>query len=163
MNTQKLLILLTILLVAGGTLFFLPSDEKKIRNNMAAFADYCSSIKKEPPLETLKKAALSARLCSNPCWVQITSLNIDRAFNTKEFSDHILILKKALTNTRFNFHDTVIDFPADNRAEIMTTLRLAGKTKDSRFTDAYEMKILVEKRDGDWLFSSFTVVEFIEQ
>lgn len=163
MNSKNLLILLVILLVAGITFFSLPSDEKKIRHNLTSLADYCSSTREEPPIETLKKAALSAKLCSNPCWVQVESLHIASEFNKKEISDHILMMKKALSNTRFKFYDTVITFSDDNRAELMTTLRLEGKTKDSRFTDAYEMNVTVNKSEGDWLFSSFTVVEFIEQ
>ncbi|MBU1233509.1 MAG: hypothetical protein KKD01_07565 [Proteobacteria bacterium] len=163
MKNRNFLILLAILLVAGGTLFFLPNDEKKIRRNLASLADYCSSSREEGSIETLKKAALSAKLCSNPCRIQVKSFNINRDFNKKDISDHILMMKKMLANTRFDFHDTVIDFPDDDRAEIMTTLRLEGKTKDNRFTDAYEMNITVTKSEGDWFFSSFTVVEFIEQ
>ncbi len=163
MSNRNWLIFLAILLVAGGTLFFLPSDEKKIRRNLASLADYCSSPKKDAPIETLKKAALAARLCNNPCKVSIESFHIDRQFTTKDISDHILMMKKQLTNTRFNFHDTVIDLPDKERAEIITTLRLEGKTKDNRFTDAYEINITAKKLEGDWLFSSFTVVEFIEQ
>ncbi|MBL4904058.1 MAG: hypothetical protein JKY62_15615 [Desulfocapsa sp.] len=30
-------------------------------------------------------------------------------------------------------------------------------------SDAYELNIHVEKINGDWLFSSFTVIEFMEQ
>lgn len=163
MNNRNWLILLAILLVTGGILFFLPNDEKKIRRNLDSFADYCSSSKEDAPIEALKKAALAARLCSNPCKVQIVSFHIDREFTTKDISDHILMMKKQLTNTRFNFHDTSIDLPDKVRAEIITTLRLEGKTKDNRFTDAYEINITAKKVNGDWQFSSFTVVEFIEQ
>ena len=164
MTNKTLLILLAALLVAVGTIFFLlPSDEKKIRRNLASLADYCSSTREETAIEALKKGALAARLCSNPCRVQIESFHIAREFNKKEISDHILMMKKMLANTHFTFHDTVIDFPADKRAEIMTTLRLKGKTEDNRFTEAYEINITVEKKDGDWFFSSFTVVEFLEQ
>jgi hypothetical protein len=63
----------------------------------------------------------------------------------------------------FSFHDTVLDIVADNRAEATTTLRLNGKTVDGQFTDAYEIKITVEERDGNWLFSSFAVVEFMKK
>lgn len=163
MNSKHLLFLLVILLAAGATFFFLPSDEKQIRRNLTSLAQYCTSTHKEPPIESLKKAALSAKLCSNPCWIEVESFNIARDFSQKEISDHILLMKKRLIDTRFTFRDTVIEFADENRGEIMTTLHLEGKTKDNRFTDAYEINIMVEKSEGDWFFSSFTVVEFIEQ
>ncbi len=151
------------MLIAGGVILFLPGDEKKIRNNLASFAEYCSSVKEEPVIEALQKAARAAKLCTDPCKVQIESFNIDREFSQKEISDRILMMKKRLPNTSFSFHDTVVNIPGDNRAEVLTTLRLNGKTAEGKFTDAYEINITAEKKDGAWLFSSFTVVEFMEK
>jgi hypothetical protein len=51
----------------------------------------------------------------------------------------------------------------DGKADILSTVRLDGKTKDNRFTDAYELNIQAKKINGDWLFSSFIVVEFMEK
>jgi hypothetical protein len=51
----------------------------------------------------------------------------------------------------------------DNRAEVITTLRINGRIVDQQFTDAYEIEIVVDKKDGDWRFSSFTVVEFMKK
>ncbi len=150
-------------LAVGCALFFWPSDEKKIKANLAKLADYCSTLQEETVMVSLQKAALAAKLCTDPCAVQVESLKIDRNFNQKELIDHLLLLKKRLTNTAFNFHDTIIDLPGGNRVEVTTTLRISGKIADEQITDAYEIKISVAKKDGDWRFSSFTVVEFIKQ
>ncbi len=152
-----------LLLVVAGTIFFWPNDEKKIKGNLNSLAKYCSSIKEESVIGTLQKAALAAKLCTDPCTVQIESLKIDREFRQKELTDRFLMMKKRLPNTGFSFHDTVIEIAGDDRAEVITTLRLNGKTIDEQFTDAYELNILVEKKDGDWLFSSFSVVEFMKK
>ena len=163
MNRRTLLIVATILLMAGTVLFLLPSDEKKIRRNLDSLAESCSSSPKEPIVESLKKAALAAKLCTTSCKIESASFHIARDFTRKEISDHILVLKKKLPSTRFSFHDTLIEFPDDAKAEVITTLRLEGRTGDTGFTDAYELKITTEKRDGDWLFSAFTMVEFMEK
>jgi len=161
MNIKRILI---FLLLAAATLYFLlPSDEKEIRNNLASLAEYCSSSDKEAPIAALKNVMLAGKLCSYPCRVQVESFNIDQDFNKKEFTDHVLMLKKMTMNTRFSFHDTVINFPMDGKAELVSTLRLDGKTEDNRFTDAYELNIHAEKTNGNWFFSSFTVIEFMEQ
>ena len=68
-----------------------------------------------------------------------------------------------LPNTRFAFSDIQIRFPQKEEALLSTTLSLRGENRNQRFTDAYEFSILAEKIDGDWLFSSFTVVEFMER
>jgi hypothetical protein len=160
---NKIIILLAIFLVILGAIFFWPSDEKKIRVNLDSLAEYCSSTEKEAGLETLQKVALAAKLCTNPCTVQIESFKIDHQFSRKEITDRLLMMKKRLPNTVFSFHDTVLAIVADNRAEVTTTLRLNGETADEQFTDAYEFNIIVEKKDRSWLFSSFAVVEFMKK
>lgn len=162
MNT-KLLFLLLLLLTAAAVVLILPNDEKKISNNLTSLAEYTSSSPEESAITRLKKAAFAAKLCSNPCLVHIDSLTIDREFETKKLTDHILMMKKMLSDTHFSFHDTGISFPENDRAEIIATLRLKGKIDDTRFTDAYELSINAKKIKRDWLFSSFTLVEFMEQ
>jgi hypothetical protein len=157
------ILLIAILLIVGGVIFFLPGDEKKIRANLTSLAEYCSSEKEEPVFDTLQKAALAAKLCSDPCTVKFETFKIDREFSQKELTDRLLMMKKRLPNTSFSFHDTVIDIVDDHRAEVITTLRINGKIVDQQFTDAYELDITVDKKDGDWRFSSFTVVEFMKK
>ena len=163
MNNKIVFFALAIILLIGGVIFFLPSDEKKIRDNLESLAEYCSTVKSESILETLQKVTLAAKLCAVPCKVHIVSSQIDREFDQKDLTDRLLMMKKRLSNTTFSFKDTVVDVPVEERATVLTTLRLNGEAVDGRFTDAYEMNITVEKQDGDWLFSSFTVVEFMKK
>jgi hypothetical protein len=160
---NKNIIILLLLIAATATFLLLPGDEKQIRSNLDSLAEYCSSPSEETAIAAIKKVALAGKLCSNPCMVQFESFDINRDFSKKEFTDHILMMKKRLPETHFTFHDTTVSFPDNNRAELTTTLRLRGKINDDRFTDAYELSINTEKIDGDWLFSSFSVVEFMEQ
>ena len=161
---MKLLrIALPLLFVAIAVYLLLPGDERIIRKNLDSLAKYCSSPSTETAIPALKKVMLAGKLCTDPCRVQVESYNINHDFTKKEFTDHILMLKKMTLNTRFSFHDTVIEFPMDNKAEIASTVRLAGETKDNQFTDAYELNIQAEKSNGDWLFSSFAVIEFMEK
>ena len=160
---NKKILLLLILFTAATVYLLLPSDEKKIRSNLSSLAEYCSSSREEAALAVIKKVALAAKLCSDPCNVEIESLSIAHQFTRKELTDHILMMKKTMPNTLFTFHDTLIEFPEKNSASLATTLRLKGQMQDNRFTDAYEFNISAEKIDSKWLFSSFTVVEFVEQ
>jgi len=162
-NKKRIILLIAITLSTVVAILFLPSDERRIKENLNSLSTYCSSVAAEPVMETLQKAAQAARLCTDICKFSIESFNIDREFSTKEISDHIVMMKKRLTGTSFSFKDTVVNISEDGRADITTTLHLDGETVDGRFTDAYEIDILVEKNGGDWLFSSFTVVEFMEK
>jgi len=160
---NKILLIAILLVVCGAILFLWPSDEKKIRGKLASLAEYCSTEQDEPVIETMKKAALTAKLCTDPCKVRIEAMNIDREFSQKELTDRILMMKKRLPETEFNFHDIVIDNAGDDRTEVTTTLRIVGTIVDEQVTDAYEIDITAEKKDGEWLFSSFTVVEFMKK
>lgn len=154
---------LSLALLVAGIVFFLPSEEKKIRNNLESLAEYCSTTKNESVIETLQKITLAAKLCTTPCKVYIESSQIDRELNQKDITDRLLMMKKRLPDTRFSFEDTAVDLSGEDRATVLTTLRLNGKAVDGRFTDAYEMNITVERQAGDWLFSSFTVIEFMKK
>ena len=160
---KKLLFLLPTLLVAAAVFFLLPSDEKQIRHNLDLLAEYSSSTSGEAVIAELQKAAMAVKLCSDPCRVHIESFAITQDFNQKELRDNFIMMKKMLPDTTFTFHDTLVDLPGNGRAEIVTTLSLSGKIADDRFTDAYELDIIATKTEGDWYFSAFTVVEFMEQ
>lgn len=152
-----------VILIAAATVFFLlPDDEKKIRHNLDTLAEHFTTTDTDKSLATLQKVAQAGKMCSDPCAVQFLSFKINRDFDRKELTDHILMMKKMLSTTRFTFHDTSISFPEEHKAEISTTLRLTGKIASDQFTDAYEFDIGTEKIDDKWLFSSFTVVEFME-
>lgn len=161
MNTK--ILLAAFCLTVGCALFFWPSDEKKIKANLTKLAFFCSTQQEEAVMESLQKALQAVKLCADPCKVQVESLRIDRTFNQQELKDHILLLKKRLANTAFTFHDTTIDLPGGNRADVITTLRISGNIANDQMTDAYEIRILLVKADGAWHFSSFTAVEFLKK
>lgn len=162
MNIKIGVVLIAVLALVVAILLF-PNDEKEIRKNLDTLAEYCSSPKGEATLALVKKGALAARLCTDPCMVHMKSFHIDREFTKKEFTDHMLTMKRMLPETHFTFHDTTVSFPEENLAELSTTLKITGKVTSDRFTDAYELNIQTKKIDGDWLFSSFSVIEFMEQ
>lgn len=162
MNKKMLFLLLALLAGAAVVFFLLPSDEKKIRRNLSLLAEYSSSTSGEAAIEELKQAALAVKLCSDPCRVQTESHAISHDFNKKELRDNLIMMKKMLPDTVFSFHDTVVELFENGRAEIITTLSLARKIDDDRFTDSYELDIVATKTEGDWYFSAFTVVEVME-
>jgi len=160
---NKKLAILLILCIAATVYFLLPNDEKQIRNNLDSLAKYCSTAREEAALVGIKKVALAAKLCQDPCDIEIESRSIARSFTKKDLTDHLLMMKRTMPDTHFSFHDTVIEFPAENSASLTSTLSLTGQIEDEHYTDAYEFDINLKKIDGDWLFSSFSVIEFMEQ
>ena len=161
---KKLLFIVLILLTAGITFFLWPNDEKKIHHNLSLLADYCSSAPQEALLAGLTKATKAAALCKDPCHVHVESFHfMTGEFHKKELRQHIVRMKKMLPDISFTFHDTVVEFAENDQADIITTLTLTGKIEKDHFTDAYELRIKSEKIGGDWLFSSFIVVEFMEK
>jgi len=160
---RKILVIASLLLSGLLLFWLLPNDEKKIRKNLQQLAEFCSSKKGEGTIVTLSSVGKAAKLCSDPCAVEVESFDIKNAFVRKELSNHLLMMKRMLPDTIFTFSDTQVNFPREDKALVTTTISLRGKTKNQRFTDAYELDIVVQKTDGQWLFSAFTVVEFMER
>ena len=163
MNNKTLYILLAVLVIGCGAFFLLPSDEDKINDNLISLAENCSSALNESVIETMQKVSYATKLCAIPCKVQIESRNFNGEFSQKEMSDHILMLKKRLPNTTISFQDINISLINKTQANAIATLQINGSSVDGRFTDAYEVDISVNKYEGKWLFSSFTVVEFMKR
>ncbi len=114
-------------------------------------------------LDSLKKAAMAVKLCKIPFHVNFQSRRIDREFSRKELTDRILLVKKTAVGTRFSFEDIQVTIADKQQADITATLRVDGRSPDGASIDAYETHLGAEKIEGDWLFSSFTVVEFMEK
>lgn len=160
---NKIIALFLLFMLAGALYVLLPGDERKILNTLDSLADYCSTTGNDKALAALTKISKAGKLFTSPCKMEVESFDIDRELDRKEITDHILMMKKMLPETSFTFSDTDITFSGDNRAELRTTLKLNGKTRDQRFTDAYELRIITEKIEGTWLFSTVKVVEFLER
>lgn len=163
MNYKYKVLLIGILFAVGSAIYVWPTDEKKIKENLTSLAEYCSSVNEEQVIGTMQKSALAAKLCTDPCTVNMKSFKIDREFSQKDMTDRLLMMKKRLPDTIFSFHDTLITIGGDSRAEVVTTLRINGKIVDDQFTDAYEISATAEKIEGNWRFSSFKVVEFMKK
>lgn len=157
-------LILCCVVFAGALVFLLwPDDEKEIRHNLDLLAEYCSSTPDEATLAMLKKVRKIPQLCTNPCAVEVELFPVKKDFSHKDIMDHVVMMKKMLPNTTFTFNDVTVGFPQTDSAVISSTLLLYGETKNQRFTDAYEMDVSAVKVDGDWLFSSFSIVEFMEK
>jgi len=161
--SRKIFVIISLFLGAAVLIWLLPNDEKEIRNNLQQLAEFCSSSKNDTSLATISNVGKAAKLCTDLCIIDIESFDIKRKLIHKEISQHMLMMKRMLPDTHFAFKDIQIIFPQKDNAIITTTLFLHGTTKNERFTDAYEVDIMAIKADGDWLFSSFTVVEFMER
>lgn len=161
---KRIILFFAVVIVSAGIVhFFLPNDEKEIRGNLVSLAEYGSSPANEAMLDSLKKAALAVKLCKTPFSVTYKARGIEREFNEKELTDRILMVKKRGGGTRFVFEDIRIEINGKKSAAIIATLRLEGHLEDGAFTDAYETNLTAIKIEGDWFFSSFEMVEFLEK
>ena len=155
---------LLLIVVFGAAFFFLRfSDELQLKKNLVLMAEFCTTEVGEPVLTFAKKVSSATALCTDPCQVEIASLKIKKSYSLQELRDNILLMKKRLAGTGFSFDDPSIDLTDEAHAEITATLLLNGQNVNGRFTDAYEVLIGARKVEKKWLFSSFTVVEFMER
>lgn len=158
----KIIVVAAILAIICAIIFW-PSDKKKIMANLDALADYCSPVSGESVIETVKEVTLATKLFTDPFQVRIDSRKIDRQLSSKELSDRLLMLRKRLPNTTYSFDDKMVTLSGDTTATISTTLLLESESLDEQFTDAYELQANAVKVDGKWLFSSFTLIEFMQK
>jgi len=160
----KIRVLLAV--IAIGVVFailFWPTEENKIKKNLDSLAQYSSTENGESVIDVMQKVASASRLFKDPCAIRVEAYAIDHSLSRKEISDRMLMMKKRLPDTKFTFHDSMVNLTTGISADVTTTLRLEGEIDADEFTDAYEINAKAEKIEGEWRFSSFTVIEFMEK
>jgi len=71
-------------------------------------------------------------------------------------------VRSLFTRVEVSMHDVVIDRIVNKTTVVRGTLRLHGKATGEAVADAYKFQAEAAKIDGEWLFTSVTIVELLE-
>jgi hypothetical protein len=143
---------------------FLQTDEKKVRKQFALLAEWVS----KEPNESLVTASYNiqhiATLFANPCEFKADIISFTGNYTPDEISGFAGRSRFYLTSLSLKFYDLDITFLEEGMAQVTVTAKLTGQTKGGESIDAiHELKTVLTKTDGAWLFSHVEVVEVLQK
>ena|GEM_PF-720789 len=154
-----------IALIAGVIAYRLwwPSDEHAIRKQLALIEKAGSKKEGEQSMEGLVRATQLAALFGEPCRFVMEPVQHDGTYPRKLIQERILLVRSTFANVEVSLHDIAIERIENKTATVRGTLRLRGKSIGDQVADAQEFQTEMAKIDGQWLFTSVTLVEVLQQ
>lgn len=164
MNVKTIVIVVLLAVVAGVAAYrFWSSDERAIRRQLVLIEEAGSKDAAEQPMEGLLKAARLAGVFSDPCQLTVESGHHVGSYPRKQIQDRIVLVRAMYTRVEVSLHDIAIDLSGKNTAAVRGTIRLRGQGKGEPVADVQELRAEMAKSNGQWLFTSVTIVEVLER
>ena len=156
------------LLIAAGAILvfflFFQGDEAKIKKRFHALAELAEKNGNEHNLIAAKKAHQIEQMFSKTVRIQIPSYDIDRSFDNRDISSHVLYARARYQTISLEFHDFRFDFPEDETAVVSLTGVLNALTgSGERIREFHEMVSTLEKTDCEWLITGVSGVDVLEK
>ena len=164
MNVKTVVLALVLAVLAGVLVIrFWPSDERAIRKQLTLIEETGSKAAAEQPLESLLRAKQLAGLFHDPCELIVETVKYQGEYSRKEIMDRINLVRNTYRTVRVALHDVVIEIGKEGTAVVRCTIRLSGEGKGQPVADVQELRAELRKIEGDWLFTSLTLVEVLER
>ena len=162
MNKKAVCVAVAAALVAGVvTYLWWQGDERLIRKQLALIEEAGSKSEAEQPMEGLVKATRLAALFSDPSRLTVEAVQHDGSYPRKQIQERILLARSLFARVDVSLHDLTIELAKNKTAAVHGTLRLHGKSPGAPVADAQEFRGEMAKIDGQWLFTSVTLVEIL--
>lgn len=163
-NVKTLVFIILIVFLAGYlAIRFWPGDERAIRKQLALIEEAGSKGAAEQPIEALFKAKQMADLFADPCLLTVEAVQYAGSYPRKQIQDRVAMVRAFYTQVRVSLHDITIDIAETNTAVVRGTIRLRGEVKGEAIADVHELRAEMKKIDGNWLFTSVTIVEVLDR
>jgi hypothetical protein len=140
-----------------------PGDERDIRKQIGQLETLGSKEADEKPIESLVRARKLAALFHDPCTLQVESADFQGEYGRQQIQERIAMARGFYTEAKVSVHDLVLERAENNTARIRCTLRVKGRGKSQPIADVQELAAGLRKKEGDWLFTTVTLVEVLER
>jgi type II secretory pathway pseudopilin PulG len=163
---SHLIVLIVVLVIAviGGIWLFRPSDEKQIKKRFRVLTEVVEKKPQESMLTLAAKATKLSSLFTSPCQLSTGSSFLDGTYQPTEVAQVIASLRSRFSDMSLRFTDITIELTEDDTADVLVTARLTGQASGGDRADEYrELRCILKKVDGTWLFSSCEVIRVLDK
>jgi hypothetical protein len=160
-------ILIAVLMVMVGilaTVFFFPSEEKKVKKQFALLSEWVSKDPGESMFTLAHKMKSIATLFAESCELIAPVHSLSGTYTREEISSIALRSRAQFFDLSLKFYDLNISFPEEGVAKVNLTGRLTGKSALGEYVDeTRELDCLLKKIENKWRFSQLEVIEVLKK
>ena len=155
---------LVVVIGIGVTIYFFPSEEKKIKKQFRLLAEWVSKDPGENTFTMAYKVKNISTLFDGTCEFKIPVYSFSGSYTPEEISGYAARGRLFCSQLYLKFYDLVIVFPEKGVAKVTLTAKLTGKSNVGEYIDeTHELEFVLKKIEKRWLFSKFEVVEVLKK
>jgi hypothetical protein len=155
---------LVVVIGIGVTIYFFPSEEKKIKKQFRLLAEWVSKDPGENTFTMAYKVRNIGTLFDGTCEFKIPVYSFSGSYTPEEISGYAARGRLFCSQLNLKFYDLVIVFPEKGVAKVTLTAKLTGKSNVGEYIDeTHELEFVLKKIEKRWLFSKFEVVEVLKK
>jgi len=140
------------------------SEEAKIRKQFKYLAQKMKKTSGEITLTSAAKANKIRELFTETCSIHAPAYSFSQDISSQDLPSLVMATRSPYSKISLKFHDLVIDFPEEDRADVNLTAHMTGKRKNGDYSRGiHELKCKLKKIEDTWLLSEIEMVEVLEK
>jgi hypothetical protein len=162
----KTILIALLILIVGilTTVFFFPSEEKKVRKQFALLSEWVLKNPGESTFTMAHKIKMIRTLFAESCELIVPVHSLSGIYTREEISSMALRSRAQFFDLSLKFYDLNISFPERGVAKVNLTGRLTGKSTLGEYMDeTRELDCLLKKIEKKWLFVQLEVIEVLKK
>ena len=166
MVSKKNLLVILVLIIAGGVIFTLyqQSDKKKIEKRFTRLSELFSKDDLEPALLMATKVKKIGSLFAKNCIIESSDRLRSGTYTPDQITSHAASARALFRTLKLKFYDIEIELTGEGKAVTSVTGMLSGMSKrEETFNETYEMEVDLVKIEKDWFFSAIRMVEVLKK
>lgn len=163
-TVKNMFVAALIALIVGGSAFWLwPNDARAIRSRLAVIEKAGTKKAGEHALEGQLKARKIAELFQDPCQLRVETIKFEGSYSRQQIQDRVAMIRASFTKADVDLYDVGVELSAEKTAMVQGTVRLLGARTGDPMADVQEFRAEMLKDNGQWFFTTVTIVEVLDR
>ena len=145
--------------------YFYPSEEKKIKKQLALLSEYASKDKEESAFTMALRLDHLGALFAERVDLKAPGYELSGTHTRREIINLAARARMAFSQMTLNFHDVSVAISGEGMAKVSTTGRLKGmSTAGKRVDEIQSLEVTLQKdSEGRWFFTAVEGVEVLKK
>jgi hypothetical protein len=144
--------------------YFLQSDQRKIKRQFQRLSESVSKESHEDRLKWMVRVQKIKRLFADNCAVTDESRSLSRTYTREEIQAHAVSALSQFSELTLGFHDLDITMSQKTTAKVILNAQVKGKRHTGEdILEVYEVKCALQEIEKDWVFTEIHVIKLLKK
>ena len=139
------------------------SEERRVKRPFHLLAKWVSKEPGETTFAMARKTQSLGKLFVENCGFKASIISFSGHYSPAEISSYAAQARLQFSELSLKFYDFRVEFPEKETATVTVTARVTGTSRNGEPIDeVQELRCLLKKTEGEWLFTDCAVIEVLE-